>query len=62
MTPMTMFRRDNIWSTVQILLGHCDASETKQADASEASALQGAAAQDAQPAFDLIEPGAVGWG
>ena len=32
----------------------------KHADAREAFALEGAAAQDAKPAFDLIEPGAVG--
>ena len=32
----------------------------KHADAGEACASQGATAQYAKPAFDLIEPGAVG--
>lgn len=32
----------------------------EQADTGEVCALQGAAAQDAKPAFDLIEPGAMG--
>src|SRR6266446_6098000 len=32
----------------------------QHADASEVSALQGATAQDAKPAFKLIEPAAVG--
>src|SRR5437016_13952690 len=32
----------------------------QHADAGEVSALQGATAQDAKPAFNLIEPAAVG--